>query len=210
MAQCIFERSLHGHRVGADFTLIDDRFFVGKDEFDRIFYREDVARQAGIAVIHHRGKGGGFASSGSAHHQNQAALFHDHVGQPCGHIERFKCWNIGGDVANHAGIGAALFHGRDTEVAHAVNRMCHVQFMGFFQLFNAGGRQHFSQQAFDCVGGQWLVVDWHGLAVDFDRGWSKGRQVHIRSLFLGHQLQDAFHHAHCVLLQIFNKMRKCY
>jgi hypothetical protein len=45
-----------------------------------------------------------------------------------------------------AAIGAALAHGGEAEVAHAFDRLRHVQLAGLFELLHAARRQHFGQQ----------------------------------------------------------------
>ena len=73
LAQNMFERVMKGKRVEADFALFDDRLVVFKNEFDRVFQRDDVLFEIGVDVLDHRGERGGFAGTGGARHQHDAA-----------------------------------------------------------------------------------------------------------------------------------------
>jgi hypothetical protein len=186
--------------VGADLALVDHRLLVLEQELDRVLDGEDVARDLLVAVVHHRGQRGALAGAGGAHHQQQAALFHDQVAQDHGHAERLQRRDVGGDVADDGGVGAALAHGRKAEVAHALDRLRHVQLAGLFELGDAARRQHFGQQRLGGVRRQQLVVDRHALPVDLDQRRRVRRQVDVRGLLLAHQAQDPLHRAHVLLL----------
>jgi hypothetical protein len=67
--------------VGADLALVDDRHLVLEQIFDRVFDGQDVARAVLVAVVQHRGDGGGLARAGGADDQHQPALLHDDVGE---------------------------------------------------------------------------------------------------------------------------------
>jgi hypothetical protein len=149
-----------------------------------------------VAVVHHRGQRGALAGAGGAHHQQQAALFHDQVGQDGRHVQAVQRRDFGRDEADHRGIGAALAEGADPEVAQAGDGQRHVELADFFQLLNALGRQHLGQQVARRVRRQDLRVDGNGLAVDLDQGGRMGRQVNVRRFFVRHQAKDSFHRAH--------------
>ena len=68
-----FSPCLEGEGVQADFALLDDRLVVFKDVFDGVFQGDDVFAAVGVDVLDHRGQGGGFAATGGAGQQDNAA-----------------------------------------------------------------------------------------------------------------------------------------
>ena len=75
LAQRVFEPGVQRRGVGANLTLVDDRFLVLEQVLDRVFQRQDVARHALVAVVDQRRQRGAFSSTGGPHHQQQGRVF---------------------------------------------------------------------------------------------------------------------------------------
>src|SRR5208283_4412550 len=76
-AQCGGEgRGVHFH-----FALIDETFFIAVQIFARIFDGDDVLGTKRVNAVNHRGERGGFAGTGGAGGQNQAALLFANGGE---------------------------------------------------------------------------------------------------------------------------------
>ena len=78
LAQGVLECDVEAFRIRADFALVYDRLLVLENELDRVLQRKDMAGLALVAIVDHRRQGGGLARAGCPHHQDQAALGHDH------------------------------------------------------------------------------------------------------------------------------------
>ena len=68
-----------GLGIDPDFTVRDQAAFIFVNILNRVFHGNDVTSRIGIAVIDHRRQRGRFTGTGTAHHQHQTTLNHDHV-----------------------------------------------------------------------------------------------------------------------------------
>jgi hypothetical protein len=115
-------------------ALIDETLFIAVQIFDRVFDGDDVLGAQRIDAINHRGERGGFAGTGGAGGENQAALLFANRGEDAWQLEFFDGANFCGDNAqNHADV-AALLEDVDAEAAEAGDAVGHVEFGGFFEL----------------------------------------------------------------------------
>ena len=138
-----------------------------------------MAGGAAVAPVDHGGQCGALARAGGAHHQNESAFFQNHVTQYRGQAQDVQVRDVLGDETDHHGKSATLAHGADAKPPHASHGNAHVQFAGFFQLFDPGRRHHLGQQAARRIGRQYLVVDGHAFTIDADQCWGIGRQVNV-------------------------------
>ena len=87
-----------------------------------------------IDAVNHRGERGGFAGTGRAGGENQAALLFANRGENAREFEFFDGANFCGDDAqDHADI-AALLEYVDAETAEAGDAVGHIEFGGFLEL----------------------------------------------------------------------------
>ena len=122
LAQCVFQGHLQRLRIGADFALVDHGFLVGKDKFDGVLNRQDMAQRGRVAVVHHGGQCGALAGTGGPHHQQQATLFHNQLSQDGRNIEAFKRRDFTRNETHHRRVAAALAEAADPEIADAGQR----------------------------------------------------------------------------------------
>src|SRR6202050_404749 len=134
LAKCSAQRGVEGRSVHFHFALIDKTLFIAVQIFDRVFDGDDVLGAQRIDAINHRGERGGFAGTGGAGGENQAALLFANRGEDAWQLEFFDVANFCGDNAqNHADV-AALLEDVDAEAAEAGDAVGHVEFGGFFEL----------------------------------------------------------------------------
>ena len=74
LTQRAFQSALEGHRIKRDFTLFDHALILAEHEFDRIFQRDNMTAKVRVDVLQHGGHRGGFAATGGACQQDDAAL----------------------------------------------------------------------------------------------------------------------------------------
>jgi hypothetical protein len=99
-------------------ALVDDGFLVFEEEFDRILDGQDVAGTVVRCGDRASRDGRRLAGAGGADDQDQAALFHDDVGQHRRQAERvIKFRNVAEDEADDDADAAALAEDVDPEVA---------------------------------------------------------------------------------------------
>ena len=102
--------------------------------FDRVFNGDDVLGAQRIDAVNHGGERGGFAGTGGAGGENQAALLFANGGENARELEFFDGANFCGDDAqDHADV-AALLEDVDAEAAEAGDAVSHVEFGGFLEL----------------------------------------------------------------------------
>ncbi len=92
-----------GLGVEPDLALVHDRAFVRVQELDRVLDGDDVVGGVLVAVVDHRRQAGGLARTGGAHHEHEAALEHDEIGEGLGQAQVLQAWHIRGDIAQHHG-----------------------------------------------------------------------------------------------------------
>ena len=76
LPQGILQRDLVGFRIDAHLPLGDDATGVGMHVFDGVLDGDDMTAGMLVAVLDHRGQGGGFAGAGGADEQHQAPFGH--------------------------------------------------------------------------------------------------------------------------------------
>mmetsp|Transcript_11755 Transcript_11755/g.27414 ORF Transcript_11755/g.27414 Transcript_11755/m.27414 type:complete len:255 (-) Transcript_11755:716-1480(-) len=193
LAQRVLQRDLQRGGVAPDLALVDDRALVAEQVFDRVFDGEDVARHRLVAQLQHGSQRGALAGAGGAHHQNQAALFLDHLPQDGRQAEGLQGRDVMRDVAEYASDRAPLPKPGQPKAADAVDRHGHVQLAAVVEL----GERHRVDDLGDQLAWlrrrQQLVGKLHGLPVDADQHRHIGRQIAVRCTLVGHQPQDAFH-----------------
>jgi hypothetical protein len=181
--------------VAADFALVDDRFLVLEQVFDRVFQRQDVAGALFVAVVEHRGDRGRLAGTGGADDQQQAALFHDQFGQHRRQAEFAQRRDGRRHEAEHGRDAAALAEGRQAEAAQVGHRNAHVQLVGAVQFVDLLFRGDLGQQHLSMLSGLELVlVDRDEVPVDLDVDGRIDREEHVRRVFFFHELEQAVHH----------------
>src|SRR3546814_3812813 len=89
-------------------ALVDDRFLVLVQEFDRILDGEDMPGGVGIAMVDHARQGGGLARAGRADHQHQATRLHHDVLEDRGQLELFDRRDLAVDGARSEGHTSEL------------------------------------------------------------------------------------------------------
>ena len=87
LPQRVFERGVPAAGVNAHLALADKTLLVLVHELHRVFYRDDVTRGIGVAMVDQCRQGGRFARAGATNHEYQATLGHDGVGQHRGQIQ---------------------------------------------------------------------------------------------------------------------------
>src|SRR5580658_3871485 len=134
LAKCSAQRGGEGRGVHFDFALVDETLFIAVQIFDRVFDGDDVLGAQRVDAVNHRGECSGFAGTGGAGGENQAALLFANGGEYAREFEFFDSANFCGDDAqDHADV-AALLENVDAETAEAGDAVGHVQFGGFLEL----------------------------------------------------------------------------
>jgi hypothetical protein len=153
-----------------------------------------------VAVIDHRGQRGRFAGTGGADHQDQAALFHDHVLQHRRQAEGLEFRDVDRDVARHQGRRAALEEAGEPENADVGRDHPRLQFPLALQLRQLVLVEDFGEEVAHRRRIEDGRIDRHRIAehLDGDRGADREKQV--RRLFFRHQLEQPLHRTHAFLL----------
>ena len=199
LAQRVFQRDLEIQGVGADFALVDDAFLVGKNEFHRILQREDMAGLGGVAQIEQGGERRRFARARGAHHQNQAALFHDHFLQHRRHAQGVDVGHLAGDVAHHYGRRRLLAKGADAKAADSGQGKGGVELKRVLEFLLLLVGEDFVEQVGDVGRIHHLLIDRHGGAVDLDVDRRTDREKDVGGLLFRHQLEQTLHRRHYFL-----------
>ncbi len=200
LAQSVLQRRLQGMGVGADLALVDDRLLVLELVLDRVFHREDVARELCVAAVDHRSERGALARARRPHDQQQATLLEDQFAEDGRQVEAGQLRDVLRDEPHDHRVAAPLAHGAHAEAPHAGERHAHVELARFLQLLDAVRRHDLGQQVLRCIEGQQLAVDGHALAVDLDEDRGVGRKIDVRGPLFGHQPENPLHRAHGVSL----------
>src|SRR6202167_825360 len=134
LTKCGAQRGGEGRGVHFHFALIDETLFIAVQIFDRVFNGDDVLGAQRIDAVDHGRQRGGFAGTGGAGGENQAALLFANGGENAREFEFFDGANFCGDDAqDHADV-AALLEDVDTKASEAGDAVSHVEFSGFFEL----------------------------------------------------------------------------
>jgi hypothetical protein len=177
-------------RVQAHFTLIDDRFLVAVQVFDRIFNRKNVTGRIRVAMIEHGRERGRLTRACRADHQNQAARFHDQIAENRRQLQLLDAGDLALDRADHHAHFTALFENVDTETAGFLHRQRHVQFQIALELRNLALVHERIGDLFHHAAGQPGVAEWVQLALDLDVHRGAGRQKHVRRALIHHQFEE--------------------
>ena len=188
LAQGIGQRVFVAVGVHADFTLIDDGFFVMVDEFDRVFDGDYMSGAAAVADIDQRGQRGGLAGTGGADKQDQSALGHDQVNEAARQPQRFHAWDGGLDVAHYHRHLAALFENVDAETPDAGLGNRQVHFRLAFKLGALLGVHDLVGNLLDAAAGELGDVQRHHLTVDLAARECAGAEVEVGGIALDHDL----------------------
>src|SRR5262245_18952083 len=97
----VFQRLMPVARVKADLTLVDVRFLVGKDVFDRVFNRENVEVFAFGNVVKHRGDGRAFTAAGDAGENNHSVGIMAQLFDAGGQAKIREAWDHVVDAPRH-------------------------------------------------------------------------------------------------------------
>jgi hypothetical protein len=131
-------------RVGvyADLALVDHRFLVPMQVFDRVFDGHDVRGAGGVDFVDHRRQRGGLARPGGASYQYQAALFLRDPLEDRRQRQVVDGGDVAGDDAEHHADGAALLEGVAAETAQTGHAVGQVHFVLFLELVAVADRKH--------------------------------------------------------------------
>ena len=197
LTQGVFQRGKPVFGIHADFALGNDAFFVLMDELNRVFDGDDVVLAIFIAVVNHRSERGGFARTGTADENHEAAFFHHHVFQDGGQIEAVEIRDFAGNGAEHQRRRAALHHGIDTEAAGVGQADGEVAFVGGRKLFDLFGGHNRKSDFHTFFRGQRLVGNRRDFAVHFHSGWEIGRDKEVGAFVFVHMAQPSEQFVFC-------------
>ena len=189
MAHGVLERVFPAQGVHAQLTLVDNRFLVLEEEFDRILDGEDMAGAVSVAVIKHRGNRGGLARSGGADDQDQSTLLHDKVGQDVREEERVERRNVAKNETHDDRNRGPLAEQVDTEIADMGNAEGEVHLHGRFERLLLIGRHQLQGDLLDHRRIHDLLVDRNGIALNLDVDRNARGDEQIRCLFFRHQVE---------------------
>ena len=193
LPQRVFQTNLKGQGVAPDLALVDDRFLVAEQEFDRILDGQDVTCKHLVTVLQHGGQSRALAGPGGSHHQDQTVLFHDQRAENGRHVQAFQRRDDKRNAAQDSCHRAALLERAEAKTADARQADAHVEFAGVVEFFKLARAEHFGNQLARLGRRQRLIVQLQQLPVDLDQDGGTGRQVDIRRGFFRHQLQHALH-----------------
>ena len=118
-------------------------------KLDRILDGEDVAFFAPVDVIDHGGQRRGFAGSGLAGHQNQAAVDLAHVHHSRRELQFLGGLGAGRNGPEHRAHAVELTHDVDAKTRHAGDGVGEVGAVFFFEALDRQLRHDFVQRGLD-------------------------------------------------------------
>ncbi len=123
--------------IQTHFALLDHRFLIGEDVFDRVFQSDDVLFLGEVDVLQHGRQRGGFAATRGAGHQDNAARGFGDAADDVAQTQFGEFRNVGFDIAHGQTKLAALLEYVGTETADPLHMNRKVHFA--LSLKNLGG-----------------------------------------------------------------------
>src|SRR5688572_5292028 len=199
LAQRVLERRVPRIGIHAHLALGDDAVLVVMDVLDRVLDGDDVPVAVLVAVADHRRERSGFPRARAAHHDDEAALGHDHVLEHRRQVQILELGYRRGDRPQHHADAPLLHEGAHAEAPDTARVDGEIALLGCLELLRLLVVHHGAGQLGGVLHVELLARHRRHLAVELDRRGKAGGDEEVRSLLGHHRLQEVVHELDCLV-----------
>jgi len=182
--------------VHADLALADETAFPHVHELDGILDGEDMALQARIDVVDHRGERGRFAGAGLARHQNEPVGGARHLAHRLWQLQLIHRERFGGNDAEHAAHAVQLAHDIDAKASAVGKRVGEVGAVLRLEAIERRLRHDLVQRFFDERRIEAVRPQGPKVAEQANAWWVTGDEVQIRAALVDDLAQECVNGCH--------------
>src|SRR5262245_50803823 len=178
------------------FTMLHETALAAMHKLDRILDRDNVIVPVQIGVIHHRRERGRFAGAGRTSHKDQSLLEKRKLFQNGGQAEVVDGQYFRWDQAKHRRNAILLLKKIGPITSHSGHFVTEIDVGSFLENFYLTLRGNLVDHRFEIVVLQRWIIDPNQVAVNAEHWRVVRREVKIRGLLLGHELEKCVDASH--------------